>query len=149
MSRCVIRTATASDLPVLSDVFRRSSLSNDGDREMLLAHPEVLEFDGAGLEDGRTRVATIDGRVVGFTTVADEGGVVDLEDLFVDPDRMRNGVGLELMHDVFERARERGATRVEVTANSHAMAFYTRAGFVKCGEVDTRFAPADRLRVDL
>ena len=149
MSACTIRVAAVSDLDQLADIFRRSSLSNDGDRPVLLANPEVLEFEGDGIADGRTRVASVEGRIVGFATTADIDDGVDLEDLFVDPDYMRRGIGLELMRDVVQRARDRGAQCIEVTANPHALAFYERAGFVRHGTADTRFGPALRLRIDL
>jgi hypothetical protein len=42
----LIREAVPADTAVLRDVYRRSSLSNDGDRASLLANPEVLEFPG-------------------------------------------------------------------------------------------------------
>jgi GNAT superfamily N-acetyltransferase len=149
MDGLAIRTATPTDLDALRDVYRRASLSNDGDRDTLLAHPEVLEFAGDGIDEGRTRVATLDERVVGFSTVVELGNVDDLEDLFVDPDWMRHGVGLALMRDVVDRARARGARYVEVTANEHALAFYARAGFVPHGEADTRFGRAARLQIAL
>jgi len=146
---CMIRPADATEVDVLADIYRRSSLSNDGDRNMLLAHADVLEFAGDGIADGRTRVATVNGTVVGFSTTLDAGGVVDLEDLFVDPAWMRKGIGLALMRDVVERARERGARVIEVTANPHALAFYARAGFVPYGTAETRFGAAERLQIDL
>ena len=62
-----VRTGTPADLPVLRGLFRRSSLSNEGDRERLLATPHTLKFSGEGLAEGRTRVAVgIDGTIVGF-----------------------------------------------------------------------------------
>lgn len=149
MEACAIRVAAAPDRDRLADIFRRSSLWNEGDRPSLLANPEVLEFEGDGIADGRTRVATVDGHIVGFATTVDIDEVVDVEDLFVDPDWMRHGIGLELMRDVVDGARERGAQRIEVTANPHALAFYERAGFVMHGTAETRFGPAYRLRIEL
>jgi hypothetical protein len=40
----LIRDAVPADMAVLRDVFRRSSLSNEGDRVNLLANPDALEF---------------------------------------------------------------------------------------------------------
>jgi hypothetical protein len=40
-------------------------------------------------------------------------------------------------------------SRIEVTANPHAMAFYERAGFVPDGTAETRFGAAPRMRLDL
>jgi hypothetical protein len=33
----------------------------------------------------------------------------------------------------------RGGERLEVTANEHALGFYTAAGFVDCGVTETEF----------
>jgi hypothetical protein len=37
-----IRLGTPADQPACSGVYRRASLSNAGDRDNLLAHPEYL-----------------------------------------------------------------------------------------------------------
>ena len=44
MTGVLIRDATADDMTALSGVYRRSSLSNEGDRPDLLAHPENAGF---------------------------------------------------------------------------------------------------------
>ena len=96
------------DLPALRDVFRRSSLSNEGDRASLLAHPDALEFSDRAVADGRVRVAVIDDRIVGFATVLVTGQIGELEDLFVDPDWMRRGIATALVLDALancEKAR--------------------------------------------
>jgi hypothetical protein len=53
----LIRAAGPSDMTALRDVFRRSSLSNEGDRRNLLAHPDVLELSDLAVTQGRTRAA--------------------------------------------------------------------------------------------
>jgi GNAT superfamily N-acetyltransferase len=58
--------------------------------------------------------------------------------LFVDPDRMRQGIGRALVRDVVAIVRGRGVRRVEVTANQHALAFYEGSGFVVDREVQTQ-----------
>src|SRR4051812_38535241 len=99
------RMATADDLGALREVFRRSSLSNAGDRANLLASPEALHWTGDGIAEGRTRVAVDDdGRILGFATVVDMVGGQELEDLFVDPDAMRQGVASQLVEDVVAEA---------------------------------------------
>ena len=62
-----IRLGTPADLPACSGVYRRASLSNAGDRDNLLAHPEYQVLGPQGLAEGRTYVAEEgDGSVVGF-----------------------------------------------------------------------------------
>jgi GNAT superfamily N-acetyltransferase len=136
-------------MPVLRDLFRRSSLSNDDDRPKLLAHPEIMELSDLAVTEGRVRAA-VSGRVIaGFATWLPAADAVELEDLFVDPDLMRLGAGTALVRDVAGIALDRGARRVEVTANQHARAFYVKVGFVADGYVQTTFGPAVRMHLDL
>lgn len=53
----MIRLGTPADLPAAASVYRRASLSNAGDRDNLLAHPEYLLLGPEGLAEGRTHVA--------------------------------------------------------------------------------------------
>ena len=145
----MIRPAVPGDMPALRDVFRRSSLSDDGDRAILLAHPDVLELSDLAVREGRTRVAVADDRIAGFAAWLSAGDVMEIEDLFVDPERMGHGIGRALVLDLIAIARGHGAGRVEVTANQHALGFYAKAGFVVDGEVQTRFGPAPRMGMDL
>ena len=144
----VIRLGTSADLPACSDVYRRASLSNAGDRDNLLAHPEYLILGPEGLAEGRMYVAEENGSVVGFATWAwadHAGGTIELEDLFVDPDYRRRGIAMALVNCIAEILRARGAERLEVTANPHAMGFYRAAGFTDCGVAETNFGAAPRL----
>ena len=115
----------------------------------MLAHPELVGPTDAAVAEGRTRVAVAPGgTIVGFATGQRlESGVLDLEDLFVDPGSMRMGIGQALMADLVEMARREGISRIEVTANPHADAFYRSVGFVYVGEGETEFGPAARLEL--
>lgn len=141
-----LRVATAEDRPALAEVFRAASLRWDSDRAWLLANPQHLVWPDAPLAEGRTRVATRDGRVVGFSTWEDAGSALELVDLFVDPAQMRSGVGTALMADLVALAAAMGRRAIEVTGNAHAMPFYTSVGFVVIGEAATEGGTAPRLR---
>jgi GNAT superfamily N-acetyltransferase len=145
-----VRDAVPADRDAVQRLFRRASLSNDGDRDNLLAHPDALVFSDTAIIEQRTRVATdVDGVVIGFATSADVAGGLELEDLFVDPDRMRRGVARALVLDIVQRARRAGIARIEVTANRHALAFYDAVGFVHDHDVETRFGPAPRMFLEI
>jgi GNAT superfamily N-acetyltransferase len=141
----MIRPGVPADLSAASDVYRSASLSNAGDRDNLLAHPEYLVLGPEGLAEGRTYVAEEDGSLVGFATWLEAGGIFELEDLFVDPGRRRRGIAMELVNRITEVLRARGARRLEVTANPHALGFYRAAGFIDCGVADTDFGTAPRM----
>jgi ribosomal protein S18 acetylase RimI-like enzyme len=143
----MIRLGTSADLPAAAGVYRRASLSNAGDRDNLLAHPEYLILAPEGLAEGRTYVAEEDGSVVGFATWAQIDGTMELEDLFVDPDCRRRGIATALVSRIVDVVRARGGQCLEVTANPHAQGFYSAAGFVDCGIAETEFGAAPRKRL--
>jgi GNAT superfamily N-acetyltransferase len=144
-----MRLGTSADLAAAGSVYRRASLSNAGDRDNLLAHPEYLILSPDGLAEGRTHVAEQDGSVVGFATWAEVAGIIELEDLFVDPDYRRRGIAIALIGRIAEVLRARGAERLELTANPHAREFYRAAGFVDCGTAETDFGSAPRMVLTL
>lgn len=139
-----VRLAIIGDLDALQDVYRHASLSNERDRPNLLAHPELLELDPAGVNEGRTIAAIDQGTVVGFATFLRYPEHVELEALFVDPIHRRRGHAMRLVEAVVDTARRLGVARVEVTANDHASAFYDAAGFVQVGMVELLFGPVPR-----
>jgi GNAT superfamily N-acetyltransferase len=143
----MIRLGASSDLPAVAGVYRRASLSNAGDRDNLLAHPEYLILGPEGLAEGRTYVAEQGGSVVGFATWAQAGDATELEDLFVDPDWRRRGIATALVGCIVDVVRARGARFLEVTANPHAQGFYSAAGFLACGMARTEFGAAARMRL--
>jgi len=143
----MIRPGVPADLSAATDVYRRASLSNAGDRNNLLAHPEYLILGPEGLAEGRTYVAEENGSVVGFATWAEADGTIELEDLFVDPGWRRRGIATALVSHIVDVLRARGLECLEVTANLHAQEFYSAAGFVNCGVAETDFGAAPRMRL--
>ncbi|MDQ1643895.1 MAG: hypothetical protein QOJ50_79 [Cryptosporangiaceae bacterium] len=150
-----IRRATPADLAAVQRIYRASALSNEGDRALMLSHPEVLVFAPDAVLEGRTRIAVDpEGTILGFASTAARAATVDahtveLEDLFVDPQYMRRGVARRLVEDIVDLARAADAGGIEVTANPHAMAFYESVGFRPAGVAQTRFGPAPRMRLDI
>ncbi|MCU1359689.1 MAG: uracil-DNA glycosylase [Ilumatobacteraceae bacterium] len=147
--RFTVRTAQPADIDSLRDIYRRASLSNDGDRDALLSNPDSLVLDAAPVLEQRTRAAFDSERIVGFATIRQVGRVVELDDLFVHPDWMRQGVGRALIDDARASTRCLGVDRIEVTANGHALDFYLAAGFVVEGQTETQFGVGHRMHLDV
>jgi GNAT superfamily N-acetyltransferase len=159
----MIRLGAPADLIAVNGVYRRASLSNAGDRDELLAHPEYLIMGPEGLTEGRTQVAEEGGEVVGFATWARADGALELadatreltdgaaelEDLFVDPAWMRRGIATALVGRIVDILRRQGAERLELTASPHALAFYRAVGFIDCGVTETALGPAPRMVLTL
>ena len=135
----------------LEELQRRASAHEPMYRAQLAAHPDAIELPAEQIAAGLVRVAEQNGVVVGFAVLLEPSGTAcELDGLFVEPDRMRTGVGRRLIDDAKLIARERGAKRIEVVANPQAIAFYDAVGFRATGQAQTRFGPAPRmsLRVD-
>jgi N-acetylglutamate synthase-like GNAT family acetyltransferase len=144
-----VRAAMPDDLPALRRLYRRSSLSNEGDRTVLLANPDALVLGADGVSEGRTRVAVaLDSRIVGFATLLlREDSTAELEDLFVDPDWMRQGIATRLVADLIEQARRTQVRSVWVTANPHAYDFYLSVGFTHVRDVKTELGAGSRMEL--
>src|SRR4051794_33417155 len=137
-----IRPARVSERGALERLQRRSSMHQPMYRAQLAADPEAIELPVEQIVTGLVRVAEQDGVVVGFAVLLERSGdACELDGLFVEPDRMRAGVGRRLVEDAKRIARERGATRIDVVANPQAVAFYEAVGFQPAGEAQTRFGP--------
>jgi len=151
VTEILVRHATTEDYAALALIFRRAALSNPGDRDMLREHPEFLVLPPDLIGRGRTRVATLaDGRIVGFAStrrIADE--VLELDDLFVDPDCRRQGVANRLVHRLVGDARAESVARIEVIANEHALGFYHAAGFVNDGPTEATVGWGHRMHLDV
>ena len=140
-----------NDYPAMQRVYRRASLGNEGDRAALLANPEALHLSDDLIRRGRAwAAATGDDVVVGFISTTSIGaGVLELEDLFVDPDVQRRGVARALLANVITEAAGDNAHRLEVTANDHALGFYDAVGFTADGPVETEFGVGTRMHMTL
>jgi ribosomal protein S18 acetylase RimI-like enzyme len=144
----VVRDAGTHDLPALRDVYRRAALSNENDRDVLLEHPDALVYVPSGLAQSRCRVATVDHQsLIGFATTTRMAEVLELEDLFVDPDWMRRGVGRALIEDVLVFAQAQAMDRVEVKGNPDALRFYERVGFEVGARVQTELGFGYRMHL--
>ena len=129
-----IRPATVDDLGAIRPIL--AAHGNDGPVVIAdVVGPYVRHL----IERGRTRVAEVaddvaaadrgangsTGRIVGFGAAIDTGRAVHLADLFVDPDRLGQGIGRRLLEAVFEGALQRTTFASD---DPRAIPLYVRAG---------------------
>lgn len=74
-------------------------------------------------------VAIEDDIIVGYATlIARSPSKVELEHLFVAPDRFREGIGSELFQRALSGARARGFQELMLISDPHATEFYRQRG---------------------
>ncbi|HEX3562119.1 MAG TPA: GNAT family N-acetyltransferase [Solirubrobacterales bacterium] len=145
-----IRTARRSEAGHLRQIHRRASYIWPEDRPNLDANSHIFGVDPKSLAAGRVRVA-VDGtgKLLGFATWRPTGDDAELDDLFVEPDAMRRGIGSALVDDAAHRAGQAGLARLLVVGHPRTLKFYLRVGFIEEGPANTEFGPALRLARDL
>jgi GNAT superfamily N-acetyltransferase len=145
-----VRFARAAEREALVELQRRASMHEPMYRAQLAAHPDAIDLPPEQIAAGLVRVSEADGRIVGFSVLLERAGdACELDGLFVEPERMRAGVGRRLVEDARRIARERGAARIDVVANPQAVAFYEAVGFTTVGAAQTRFGPAPRMSLSV
>ena len=148
-SNIIIRTATTAEQKALEALQLRASLTNDGDRDSLLANPDAIEIPLEQIAAGRVFVSELSGATVGFSAIEPRGdGETELDALFVEPDIRRHGVGRSMVEYCTEVARRQGSKALHVTGN-HAEDFYIACGFKRIGTIETRFGIGLLLRKEL
>jgi N-acetylglutamate synthase-like GNAT family acetyltransferase len=146
----LLRPARVSEQKALEALQLRASLSNPGDRESLLAHPDAIDLPLAQIESGQVYVAEIDGAIVGFAAVIPrKGGGSELDALFVEPGIWGRGIGRQLVEQCCTVARINGSRALHVIGNPHAEGFYEACGFEQGGHTETRFGIGLLMRRDL
>lgn len=115
-----IRPATIEDLAAI-----RSILAAHGNDGPVVIADVVGPYVSHLIARGRTRVAIIDGEIVGFGAAIDAGRSIHLADLFVHPDRLGQGIGKLLLASVLDGAVQRTTFASE---DARALPLYVRAG---------------------
>ena len=147
MSSFLIRRAVTSEQKELEALQLRASLTNAGDRDALLAHPDAIELPLDQIAAGAVFVSERNGAIVGFAALLPRpDGDVELDALFVDPDVRRCGVGRSLVDHCVQIVRTQGSAALCVIGNPHASDFYTACGFTAVGTTATRFGTGVLMR---
>lgn len=135
-----VRPANIGERSALEALQWRASLMWEETRDALLAHPDAIELPNEQISEGRTIVAELDNKVVGFAVVLPRAdGDAELDGLFVEPAIWRAGIGTRLIREAEILAAVGGAASLYVVGNPRAESFYTACGFELIGEEQTRF----------
>jgi GNAT superfamily N-acetyltransferase len=120
----VIREAEPSERERLREIAIASKAYWGYDEDQVRRWGEGLEFS-----PGVDRfVAEVDGDVVAYASLVRQGDVCVLDELWVEPDSIGEGVGSYLFHFAAERARGLRARRLEWEAEPNSVGFYEKMG---------------------
>ena len=137
----VIRLARPEERDELEALQRRASLALGEYNEQLEAEPDAVQLPIEQIEQGGVIIAELGDQLAGFAVVVIDDAGAELDGLFVEPDRWRQGIGSALVDVAVHEARRQGMAMM-VIANPSARGFYEKCGFSLEGEAETRFGPA-------
>jgi predicted GNAT family N-acyltransferase len=119
----IIETNWAHDAPRLAAVRRAVFIDEQG-------VPEAMEWDAHDVASVHWLATADDGTPIGCARLLPDGHVGRMAVL---PAWRGRGVGQALLAAVLHAAQAHGHTTLRLSAQTHAAAFYARAGFVAVG----------------
>lgn len=145
----VIRRASSADSDFIGRIHMRAI------RESCVSHytPEKIaawgitrepEFYLDAIRNKEFYVAEDDGVIVGFGTFNKEGA--EIEAVYVSPDVVRSGIGLQILRTLEERAINLGVKELHLEASLNAVGFYERAGYKREKEAKHRLQSGIQIR---
>jgi GNAT superfamily N-acetyltransferase len=131
-----IRRARPEESRLLTELAVRSKAYWGYDDSFLERARKELEFQaGKFLPDFHVYILEAQGEPLGyFSLISVDSNTVELHDLFIEPRYIGKGYGKELWGYAVNLARSLGFSRLVLTADPHAEAFYARQGAVRIGE---------------
>ena len=129
----VLRQPTLGELQKLSELCLRSKAVWGYDQAFIEAFRTELTLLPEDLIATRIVVAEDDNSLAGVAQVRVIDAEVDLLKLFIEPSRLRNGIGRILFRWATEQARQMGTNKLFIVADSDAAPFYRRMGALDVG----------------
>jgi len=93
-----------------------------------------LTFSPEYFEENESWAAEVDNQPIAFYTLQDKDKNAWIEDLWVLPEYMGQGVGKRLFLHALSRSRELGYRILQLEADPNAVGFYEKMGMHKIGE---------------
>ena len=145
-----IRPALESEAPDLCDVVMRAKSHWGYSPEALERWGPALAVAPADIRDKPTFVAVTGDEIVGFYSLCTSPGAWELDNLWVLPKFMHQGIGRALLGHALATAARGGATEVTVDADPNAESFYLECGAIRRGDVPAPIAgQPERVRPQL
>jgi hypothetical protein len=124
MAAVEIRLARPEEGPTLRAIEIASKAHWGYPEEFMARFAAMISMSPAYIRQHEVWVLESSREIIGFYGLIHQGEMCELDHMWLLPERIGEGHG---RHAVL-RARERGATRLEWEADSHAIGFYQRMG---------------------
>ena len=135
MSGVEIRCAGQPDADALTRIAFAAKAHWGYPEQWMERWRDALTITPEFIRQNEVHVATVEGEPAGFNALVGEGRRIELEHLWVLPERMGAGVGRALFEHAVRTAASLGAGVVGIEADPNAEGFYRRMGARRVGEI--------------
>ncbi|MBI3158248.1 MAG: GNAT family N-acetyltransferase [Chloroflexi bacterium] len=136
-----IRRARAGEAPALQSLLHRSKAHWGYSEEVMGVVRRVMTVSERGIAEDAVFVAEVGGRVAGFASLENRRDHAWLEDLFIEPEFIGQGVGRALWGHVCAHARQQGFTVMRWESDPNARGFYEHLGATVIGPTPSHIVP--------
>ena len=130
-----LRPAVETEAAALSSLAMRAKAHWGYSVEALERWRSELAISPIALREMPAFVAVVGSEVVGFYSLCPSEASWELDNLWVLPEFMQQGIGRALLSHALATAARAGASEVTVDADPYAEEFYLACGAVRRGEV--------------
>lgn len=129
-----IRRVMAKEAEVLSQIAQSAKAHWGYPKRWMEIWTPFLTFSPEYFVEHEGWTAVLDNKPIGFYTLHERNGNAWVDDLWVLPEYIGQGVGRQLFLDAISRARQMGYERLQLEADPNAVGFYEKMGMHKIGE---------------
>ena len=133
-----IRCAEPSERDALTDIAHAAKRHWGYPPEWIALWRDDLVFAAESFNRWRIFCAVGGGGVVGVCSVSHDGPQAELENIWVLPEFIGQGIGRALFQHAAGQARRDGCRRLRIVSDPHAEAFYVKLGARRAGSVASK-----------
>lgn len=137
----ILRDMRPAEIGAISALAIRSKASWGYDADMMKVFVEELTLTDASFAKLlAARIAMQNEKIVAYCTLLRRGEtLIELENLFVDPDHFGQGLGRLMFAEAVALAAKHGATELTLIADPYATGFYEKLGAKVTGQHQSAF----------
>lgn len=144
--------STIDDNEILTDITKKSKAYWGYSDEQMENWSSLLTITKNYIETNNVYKLLVDNLTVGYYSyIFLNENEVKLDNLFVLPNYIGNGLGKHLMNDFLNRIRNTEIEKIILDAEPNAENFYEHFGFIKVGQMETsikdRYLPIMELKI--
>jgi GNAT superfamily N-acetyltransferase len=148
-----IEKANSNDNEVLTEITKKSKGFWGYSDEQIKIWSELLTITKAYIETRSVYKLVIDTKTVGYYSFFHEDeNTIKLDNLFILPKYIGQGLGRILMNDFLIIVKKTNANKIILDSEPNAEMFYAKLGFVKVGQIETsiknRYLPIMELKIN-